>query len=58
MVNVKLFLFQFQENLNEYLQNDEFYPDMKVDFSKTFIMGHSSGNHVTVNYLKVRVIRK
>jgi hypothetical protein len=38
------------------LVNDDFNPNMVVDFSKIFIMGHSSGAHVIVNYLKVNYL--
>ena len=46
-----------KENLSEKLLNDGFNPEMVMDFSKTFIMAHSSGAHVVVNYLKVSLYR-
>lgn len=43
----------FKEHLSEKLLNDGFNPEMVIDFSKIFIMAHSCGSHVVVNYLKV-----
>jgi alpha-beta hydrolase superfamily lysophospholipase len=43
----------FQDHLSENLSADGFASDMVVDFSKIFMMAHSSGGHVVVNYLKV-----
>ena len=35
------------------LASDGFNPGLVLDFTKIFMMTHSSGAHVVVNYLKV-----
>ena len=42
-----------QTELPEKLQNSGLNPDFHMDFEHTFVMGHSSGNHITINYLKL-----
>jgi len=38
-------------NLNEKLLGDGFNPNLVLDFTHIYLAAHSSGAHVTVNYL-------
>ena len=42
-----------KENLLQKLLSDGFDSGLQLDFSTIFVMGHSSGNHITINYLKL-----
>ena len=42
-----------QENLQTLMIQDGFNPGFNMDFTNTFISGHSSGAHVIVNYLRL-----
>lgn len=49
----KIYFSPIQDNLSQNLVDDDFTPGMEIDFSKIFLMTHSSGGHVLINYLKV-----
>ena len=42
-----------QANLLNKLIQDGLNPELQLDFQTTFLMGHSSGNHISINYLKL-----